>query len=146
MPSYVCNLSEESTRICSAIANRGASEHPEPIVEGLLQSLLERTLRDLAQIILTAPLPAQFDSLPSGHRGYVEDWLTANEQQPTQVRWSLYPLGMVGRWIERAQSAEQERAELLEACREVESACAGGDWAKAIEMCKAAIRKAEKGE
>ena len=32
--------------------------------------------------------------------------------------------------------------ELLEACKEVQRACAGGDWQKAIEMTKAAIAKA----
>ena len=48
-----------------------------------------------------------FDTLPEDHRGKVERWLKANDKQSNQVRWSLYPIGMVGRWIERAEQAEK---------------------------------------
>ena len=36
----------------------------------------------------------------------IEEWLAANEKQPDEVRWGSFPLGMVQRWIERAEIAE----------------------------------------
>lgn len=50
-----------------------------------------------------------FDKLPAAHRQHVERWLTSNSKRSDEVRWSLYPLGMVGRWIERAETAECAR-------------------------------------
>lgn len=43
-----------------------------------------------------------FDKLPEVHAKHVEEWLAANHLTPAKIRWSLYPIGMVGRWIERA--------------------------------------------
>jgi hypothetical protein len=33
-------------------------------------------------------------------------WLVSNKKQPDEVRWGVFPLGMVERWIERAEGAE----------------------------------------
>lgn len=53
-----------------------------------------------------------FDKLPDEHNRHVQQWLESNEKTPADVRSSLYPLGMVGRWIERAEKAEQRVLEL----------------------------------
>lgn len=50
------------------------------------------------------------DNLPESHNVHVQHWLRSNEKQSDQVRWSLYPIGMVGRWVERAEAAESALA------------------------------------
>lgn len=40
-------------------------------------------------------------------KAHVDEWLDVNEKKPTDVYWSLFPIGMVGRWIERAQGVER---------------------------------------
>jgi hypothetical protein len=44
--------------------------------------------------------------MPSELQQHVNDWLRANEKQEQQVIHGTFPLGMVQRWIERAQEAE----------------------------------------
>ena len=46
--------------------------------------------------------------LPAAMEVHVTDWLRSNEKAPNGVRWGRFPLGMVQRWIERAQQAEAE--------------------------------------
>lgn len=60
-----------------------------------------------------------FAPLPDKHVAYVEEWLNANEKNPLDVKWSLFPIGMVRRWIERAESAESAQG--------APAANAGGD-------------------
>jgi hypothetical protein len=53
------------------------------------------------------------DPLPEDLRRRTFDWLAANQiTEPHKYRWGLFPLGMVGRWIERAEQAEAERSKL----------------------------------
>jgi hypothetical protein len=33
-------------------------------------------------------------------------WLASNKKRSDEVRWGVFPLGMVARWIERAEGAE----------------------------------------
>lgn len=40
----------------------------------------------------------------------VNDWLAANKKAASDVNWARFPLGMVFRWIERAEKAEAELA------------------------------------
>lgn len=61
---------------------------------------------------LEANLPPQFVT-------HVERWLASNEKQSWEVKWGLFPLGMVGRWIERAEEAEAELTRLREALERV---------------------------
>ena len=56
--------------------------------------------------------------LPLLFAEHVDDWLLSNQVGRDAVRWGCFPLGMVGRWIERAESAEQEVARLTEAVRD----------------------------
>jgi hypothetical protein len=72
---------------------------------------VEHSLADAQQEIARP-----FDALPDAHAEHVTKWLKSNEKEPQDVRWSLYPLGMVGRWIERTEKAEAE----LRAARERE--------------------------
>lgn len=79
--------------------------------------------------VSVAPTPQYdvrpFDQLPADHVQRVEGWLNSNEKRPADVRWSLYPIGMVQRWIERALSAESvaptpaidERAQFEKWCK-----------------------------
>ncbi len=39
-----------------------------------------------------------------------DKWLKSNAKQPEQVRWACFPLGVVQRWIERAEEAEEKLA------------------------------------
>lgn len=69
---------------------------------------------------LEQPLP--FDTLPEDQRDHVEHWLTANDLKRSGVLWSLYPIGMVGRWIERAEKSEQDHKSEREARERAEGA------------------------
>jgi hypothetical protein len=72
-----------------------------------------------------------FSPMTDAHAAHVEHWLTANEKVPADVKWSLYPIGMVQRWIERAESVESQvrAAELAayeECCKAVCKGCCEG--------------------
>jgi hypothetical protein len=47
-----------------------------------------------------------FTAMNSAHAMHVAEWMKSNNKQTPDVNWSLYPIGMVGRWIERAETAE----------------------------------------
>jgi hypothetical protein len=64
-----------------------------------------------------ANTPHPFDAMPDSQLDHVHAWLKSNQKKPSDVRWSLYPIGMVGRWIERAEAAESEVTKLKEANR-----------------------------
>lgn len=51
-----------------------------------------------------------FDKMTDDQAAHVQEWLTANQKEPADVRWSLYPIGMMQRWIERAIEAEKALA------------------------------------
>jgi hypothetical protein len=51
------------------------------------------------------------DELPPRLDGAVKNWLESNQREAVQVRHGVFPLGMVQRWIERAEAAEGWRAE-----------------------------------
>ena len=53
-------------------------------------------------------------ALPRYFADRVQHWLAVNERRRWDVRHGLFPLGMVQRWIERAEAAEA-RVVLLEA-------------------------------
>lgn len=44
--------------------------------------------------------------LPEKLDNYCSAWLTANQKLRTEVMHGIFPLGMVLRWIERAEEAE----------------------------------------
>lgn len=54
--------------------------------------------------------------------GHVDEWLAVNEKKPTDVYWGLFPIGMVGRWIERAKGVEKAQAEQPAADPEIRAA------------------------
>jgi predicted nucleic acid-binding Zn-ribbon protein len=56
---------------------------------------------------LKAPLPTELLTA-------VEAWLSTNRLSPERVRHGLFPLGMVKRWVERAETAESRLAAIRE--------------------------------
>lgn len=48
--------------------------------------------------------------LPDKLDQYVDQWLASNKQQRGQVMHGLFPIGMVQRWIERAEATEENRS------------------------------------
>lgn len=53
-----------------------------------------------------APEGVQVTPLTKDVQDYVDDWLSSNEKWPHQVYHAVFPIGMVMRWIERAEAAE----------------------------------------
>ena len=53
-------------------------------------------------------------ALPRYFADHVQHWLAVNEKRRWDVRHGLFPLGMVQRWIERAEAAEADRDSLRE--------------------------------
>lgn len=51
-------------------------------------------------------------TLPEQLQTHVSAWLAANSKEPHEVRYGALPLGMVQRWIERAQQSEKQRNDL----------------------------------
>jgi len=49
---------------------------------------------------------AEKQAMPAHLAQRSSDWLSSNEKQPAEVRWGRFPLGMVQRWVERAEIAE----------------------------------------
>lgn len=76
---------------------------------------LQDELASLRTQLEEALTPHPFDIQPKPHQEYTQHWLSANEKKPNEVHWSLYPIGMVGRWIERAETAEANNRKLREA-------------------------------
>jgi hypothetical protein len=63
---------------------------------------------------------AEKQAMPAHLAQRSSDWLSSNEKQPAEVRWGRFPLGMVQRWVERAEIAEarlQEAEKVVEAAR-----------------------------
>ena len=58
--------------------------------------------------------------VPGHLAAHVERWLVSNQKEPDEVRWGQFPLGMVQRWVERAEEAEAKLATLAEAKRVME--------------------------
>lgn len=50
--------------------------------------------------------PPSEGDLPEHLSKHVGEWLLVNEKNPEDVRWGRFPLGMVQRWIERAEKGE----------------------------------------
>ena len=54
----------------------------------------EKLLLDLLKVMRRVNLPEQYAA-------HVDAWLASNQKDDNEVRWGEFPLGMVGRWIER---------------------------------------------
>lgn len=56
---------------------------------------------------------AALEGLPDSLRQHIEDWLRGNAKKYHEVKFGQFPLGMVQRWIERAEQAERQLDEAL---------------------------------
>lgn len=63
----------------------------------------EQGYKTLTALERTPPMPAELEK-------HIADWLRVNEKRPEQVIHGTFPLGMVQRWIERAEDAERRLA------------------------------------
>ena len=77
----------------------------------------------------TPPMPTQLEQA-------VARWLRVNEKRPEQVFHGTFPLGMVQRWIERAEAAEAdaERYKLQVATLEKVSAASDAAWKEQLDI------------
>ena len=87
--TYFCFLCEDSNRDLLAGLN------------GLYSSAAAEEFKQLG--------PHVADPLPVHLQAHVDNWLASNQQTPDIVRYGRFPLGMVQRWIERAEHAEAKR-------------------------------------
>jgi len=83
--------------------------HPDcvaDLVRELSEIIAEHAKEKSAPDLIARP----FSPMPEDQAAHTAQWLRSNEKKPADVRWSLYPIGMVGRWIERAICAEKEQS------------------------------------
>lgn len=67
------------------------------------------------------PMEAKSSSRWTAFAARIESWLASNQKELGEVCWGKFPMGMVGRWIERAEQAEglaRSQAEQIAALRE----------------------------
>lgn len=86
---------------------------------------LEAEVAQLKELTDTLVLAASesmdtFAQLPDKHREWIAAWLRGNALEAGDVRWSPYPLGMVQRWVERAEDSESRVQQLLRDLKAIE--------------------------
>ena len=74
---------------------------------------------DNAAKVIRSEVEQNDGPLPDYFIAHVVRWLVSNEKHPSEVRHGRFPLGMVRRWIERAEEAEAERNALREALEQI---------------------------
>lgn len=84
----------------------GKLKASEPKLENLLRAY--RQNNDVAFDEVVQELLNAGAFLPEDLQKRVDQWLTSNQQYSWEVRYGKFPLGMVQRWIERAEKAESE--------------------------------------
>lgn len=85
-----------------------------PYPEGATRTIqqINALIREAADALDKAE--AENANTPTHLAEHSSRWLKANEKQPDDVRWGRFPLGMVQRWIERAEQAEARLREVEE--------------------------------
>jgi len=110
--------SEEAMSAKMSAGRKARLEYAAETGNGVTQDMLCDALTHIAaleQELTEAKAIHPFDKLPAIHAEHVDRWLTSNGKTASDVRWSLYPIGMVQRWIERAETAEASAAEVKRA-------------------------------